>query len=315
VPTGIAGKTIVRASPSPRRRELSERLEAGELVVGVQVEPALGGISDGALDMVRDLPSHGVDQLFINAATSTRAQVSALSYALHVQQQADIRAALTVTTWDKSVMALQADMLGAFALGIGTVVCETGGPPVRGDYPNVDGVWELDDLDLLELLSRLNSGRDWDGMPLQTATSLTIGARCNPAAAELETEVAQVRAKIVAGAQFVVTRPMYEPESITTLLSKLGPVAVPMLVTVRPLRSLAEAELLRHEVPDTLMPEKALNRMRRAGRRAAEVGVELAKEMVAQVASVAAGVVIAGDNRESILGLVGAATAASSRTN
>ena len=107
-------------------------------------------------------------------------------------------------------MALQADLLGAHALGMRTVVCATGNPPLRGDYPNVDGIWEVDSVGLVELLAGLNQGRDSDGLTLATKTSFHIGARFNPGAPDVTAEVARTRAKLRAGAQFLITRPVYE---------------------------------------------------------------------------------------------------------
>lgn len=313
-PTVTGGVSRRSAGPPPRHRDLAERLSAGELVIGVEAAPTLGGISDDALDIVRDLPSRSVDQLFISASTSTRAQVSALGFALHVQQHLGVRATLTATTWDKSIMTLQADMLGAFALGIGNVVCETGAPPVRGDYPHVDGIWEVDDLALLDLLTRLNAGRDWDGLPLRAATSFTIGARCNPGAVDLDAEIGRARVKLDAGAQFLITRPLYEAASITRWNQALARDDVPLLVAVHPLGSYAEAELLRHEVSDLSIPDAVLDRMRRAGARAAETGAELAGELISLVAPMVAGIVItAGDDRDSLLALVEQAQAAGTR--
>jgi homocysteine S-methyltransferase len=209
--SSMAGATLQRSAVRPpRRRELSERLSAGEFFVAVEVDPPLGGLSEDALDAVRDLPSNGVDELFVSGPTTTRAHVSALSFALQVQQHTSLRTTLTATTWDKSIVTLQAEMLGAFALGIGNVLCETGSPPVRGDYPNVDGIWEVDDLTLIDLLGCLNDGRDCDGLPLKTATSFTIGARCNPSAEDFDAEVARTRAKVDAGVAFLITPPLYE---------------------------------------------------------------------------------------------------------
>jgi methionine synthase / methylenetetrahydrofolate reductase(NADPH) len=288
--TPIPERTEVR-SPSPRR-DLAERLSAGEFFVAVEIDPPLGGSSGDALDIVRDLPSHGVDQLFVAGPTSARAHISAMSFALQVQQFTSLRATLTTTTWDRSIVTLQAEMLGVFAVGIGNVLCETGTPPVRGDYPNVDGMWEVDDIALIDLLRRLNDGQDCDGLPLKSATTFTIGARCNPAAEDFDAEVTRTRAKLDAGADFLFTSPVYEPDSLARLAFALSPLKVPLLVSVRPLRSSREAELLRHEVPGVSIPDEALERMAGAGEHATSVGIGLAASLVGVLTPLAAGVVV-----------------------
>jgi homocysteine S-methyltransferase len=169
----------------------------------------------------------------------------------------------------------------------------------------VDGIWEVDDLTLIDLLGRLNDGRDCDGLPLKAATSFTIGARCNPSAEDFGAEVARTRAKVDAGADFLITPPLYEPESITRLASALSPANVPFLVSIRPLRSSGEAELLRHEVPDVSIPDVALERMTNAGDDAASVGLELAAELVDLIAPLAAGVVVSlGNHKDSPLAVL-----------
>ena len=100
-----------------------------------------------------------------------------MKLAAHLQHQLGIEALASVTTWDRTIMALQADLLGAHALGVRRIVCETGSPPLLGDYPNVDGVWDVDSVGLVELLAGLNDGRDCNGLTLAEKTAFEIGAR------------------------------------------------------------------------------------------------------------------------------------------
>ena len=124
------------------------------------------GTLSQATDAVIALREHGVGLFAITAAQAPRAHRDSLGMALHLQQHAGVEAIVTMTTWDKTIMTLQADLLGAHALGIRNVICEAGNPPVLGDYPAVDGIWEVDSLGLVALLAGLNTGRDLDGLPL-----------------------------------------------------------------------------------------------------------------------------------------------------
>ena len=92
---------------------------------------------------------------------------------------------LTVATWEKSVMALQADLLGAYAFGVRHVICRTGTPPLLGDYPNTGGIWDVDSVELIQLLRGLNEGHDRHGIPLAEPTAFVIGARINPTAEDI----------------------------------------------------------------------------------------------------------------------------------
>jgi homocysteine S-methyltransferase len=270
---------------------LAERLASGAFVVAVEVTPPVGGRPEQATELVTGWRRHGVSLFSIAPSASPRAQMSPLSLALHLHQHAQVEPLLAVTTWDRSIMALQADLLGAHALGIRSVVCRTGSPPLRGDYPNVDGIWEVDSLGLIQLLDGLNHGRDCNGLVLEAATSFCIGARCSPSAADSRAELERSRAKLAAGAQFLLTRPIYEVEGLRRLRTELGP-EVRLLLAARPLRSYAEAEYLRHEVPDVAVPDAALEALRRAGDLEEEVGLSLAGHLLEQARPLIDGVVL-----------------------
>ncbi len=181
-------------------------------MVAAEIAPPPGGAGDEAVDAAEALRDLGIEQFLVSPRQSARAHLSSVNLALQLRQRLGAEAIATVTTWDKTIMALQADLLGAHALGMRTVVCATGNPPLRGDYPNVDGIWEVDSVGLVELLAGLNQGRDSDGLTLATKTSFHIGARFNPGAPDVAAEVARTRAKLRAGAQFLITRPVYELE-------------------------------------------------------------------------------------------------------
>jgi methionine synthase / methylenetetrahydrofolate reductase(NADPH) len=276
----------------PPEGGLPEQLAAGRFVVAVEVVPPVGGGAEHAAAEVTRLRGQGVHLFSVAPTLSPRAQVSPLSLALHLQQRQGVEVILGVTTWDKSIMTLQADLLGAHALGIRSVICRTGSPPLRGDYPNVDGIWDVDSVGLIELLDGLNHGRDCNGLVLEAATSFHVGARCNPSGPDLEAELARTRAKVDAGAQFLLTRPVHELDGLRRMLDALAGRRVPVLLAVRPLRGFAEAEFLRHEVPDVTIPEAALEAMRRAGDDEAEVGLALVEELLEDARGLVDGVVL-----------------------
>jgi methionine synthase / methylenetetrahydrofolate reductase(NADPH) len=271
---------------------LSERLAAGQFVVAAGIAPPVGGTADEAADQAAALHERGVDTFFVASRQSPRAQLSSIDLAFQLQQRADIETIATITTWDKTIMALQADLLGANALGIRNVVCETGNPPLLGDYPNVDGIWDVDSVGLVELVAGLNQGTDCNGLPLATKTSFHAGARFNPSAADLEAEIARTASKIQAGARFLVSRPVYELTELRLVMAALAEEDVPVLLSIVPLRSFEEADYLSHEVPDIRIPQQTLTAMERAGSRAAQTGIELAADLFAEASPLVQGVVL-----------------------
>jgi methionine synthase / methylenetetrahydrofolate reductase(NADPH) len=306
VADGISGMRPARAatpaaSVNPGRpvtlsglgTSLGGRLAAGSFVTAAAIATPLGGAADEAAERAAALSGLGVEVFFIASRATPRAQLSSIDLAFALQQRANVEAIATVTTWDKTIMALQADLLGASALGIRNLVCETGNPPLIGDYPNVDGIWEVDSVGLVELVDGLNRGVDCNGVPLAAKTSFLAGARFNPSAADLDAEIARTVAKIRAGARFLISRPVYELRSLRRVAAALSGQKTPILVCVSPLRSFEEADYLAHEVPGVAIPAEVLEAMEQAGLRAPAIGIELAARLLAEARPLVQGTVLA----------------------
>jgi methionine synthase / methylenetetrahydrofolate reductase(NADPH) len=265
--------------------------DPGPLVV-VELTPEVSGDVDDSVELAAQLAGTGVDLVSVGAGSGVRARISPADLALNLHQRLGLEVMATVTTWDRTIMALQADLLGAHALGLHRIVCETGSPPLLGDYPHVDGVWDVDAIGLIELLAGLNEGTDFYGLQLPTKTTFEIGTRINPGSRDLAHAAARTRDKIAAGAQFLITRPIYDLPDLERLLDAIGDGAPPVLAAVRPLSGFEEAEYLAHEVPDIHIPDHVLNALERAGDGAHEAGLELAAELVASVKPLVKGLVI-----------------------
>ena len=301
-PAALRAKQLQRRrpGPAPPRRQvvgpehggLAQRLTQRRFVVAAQITPPAGGDAQQAAELATILRKNGIDLVFVAARESASAQVSSVSLALHVEREVGAETIATVTTWDKTIMTLQADLLGVHAFGMHTVVCETGNPPLRGDYPNADGIWEVDSVGLIELLAGLNDGRDCNGLTLAIKTSFHVGARFNPGAEDRDAELARTRAKIAAGAQFLISRPVYEADALVGMLAELSNEDIPVLMAVSPLSGFAEAEYLAHEVPDVWVPRSALSAMEAAGDRGREAGLELARDLLDQARPFLQGVVL-----------------------
>jgi methionine synthase I (cobalamin-dependent)/5,10-methylenetetrahydrofolate reductase len=272
---------------------LAARLARRSFVIVAEIPAPDDGAVGQTTDTVIALRDQGVGLFAITAPENPRAHRDSLGMALHLQQHAGVEAIVTMTTWDKTIMTLQADVLGAHALGVRGVICEAGNPPVLGDYPAVDGIWEVDSLGLVALLAGLNVGRDFDGLPLTTKTSFCIGARINPGAPDARAEIARARGDVQAGANFLVTRPVYELDTLRLMVEALADTRVPILLSVSPLRSFEEADYLAHEVPEVSIPAGTLRAMERAGRRAArETGLDLSLGLLREGRPLVNGVVL-----------------------
>ena len=302
--TGMSGTVISGTGateppgPAPFAGTLADQLARRRFIVGAAL--ASGGRPDEALQAVAVLQAQGAGLFAVQPAQSARTHSDSLDLALHLRQQAGVETIATLTTWDKTIMTLQAELLGAHALGVRNVICTTGSPPVLGDYPAVDGIWEVDSLGLIALLAALNVGRDSNGLATATQTSFCVGARVNPGAQDPDAEIARARAKVRAGAHFLVSRPVYELDSLLRMVTALergegevGGETAPLLLSVSPLRSFEEADYLANEVPGVTIPPDTLRAMERAGRGAARaVGIDLAAGLLRDARKLVSGVIV-----------------------
>ena len=307
--TEAAGPTLA----GPPAEQLASQLASGRTVVAAAI--ASGGRPDEALEAVAVLQAQGAGVFAVQPTQSARTRSDSLDLALHLQAQAGVEIIAALTTWDKTIMTLQAELLGAHALGLRNVICTTGSPPVLGDYPAVDGIWEVDSLGLIALLAGLNAGRDSNGLATATTTSFCIGARVDPGARDPEAEIARARAKVAAGAHFLVSRPVYELGALRRMADALAAEAlpaeqVPLLLSVTPLRSFEEADYLANEVPGGSIPPEVLRIMERAGRAAARAaGIDLAAALVREARDLVRGVIVTA-TEEDPAGLTPVLTAA-----
>jgi len=290
-----------------------ENLLKGRFITGVQILPSTH-LDDGRASMSAAAADDlGID-LILAAAEDERVTLSSTSLALHLQDAVSCETAAVVSTWNRTIMTLQADLLGAHALGLRTIVCQTGTPAPQGGYPNADGIWDVDSVGLVSLLASLNSGSDCSGLPLANKTAFLVGARCNPGADDIKAEVVRVREKLDAGAEFLLTRPVYDSRRCLELFDELGSDQKKVLITIAPLASFAQAEFLAHEVPDAFVDPAFLERMERTGADAERAGIDIAREIIEAVAPRAGGVLIAGVTESPVVSeLIGVARAAQLR--
>jgi homocysteine S-methyltransferase len=292
-PRAAAARIAEPMAGGPASGSLADHLASGRFVVSAAITPPAAGWAGDAERSAAELADRGIGLVFVQPRENARTHMDSLNMALALQQRVGVETIPTITTWDKSIMSLQADLLGAHALGVRSVVSTTGSPPVFGDYPAVDGTWEVDSVGLTALLAGLNAGRDSNGLALTARTSFCIGARVNPTARDHDAELARVRAKLRAGAQFLVCRPVYELDALIRLVEALDGTGVPLLLSVTPLASFEDADYLAHEVPGVAIPSATLDVMERAGRSGGRAaGLDLAASLLAKARPLVSGVIL-----------------------
>jgi 5,10-methylenetetrahydrofolate reductase len=234
------------------------------------------------VEEARLLKIRGVDAVCIPDDRSGAARMSALAVAVLVEQQAGVETVLQYSCRDRRLAAMQADLLGAHAMGLRNLLLVTGGPLKHGDYADATEVFEVDSIGLTNAVARLNQGIDIGGQPLDRPTAFHIGVRANPASLTLDDEVRRYQYKADAGAEFAITEPIYDAADLESFVRRVEDRGLPLIVTVRPFESLRHAEWLANEVPNVRVPESLIERMRAANAagRAVDEGIAIARELV-----------------------------------
>ena len=128
----------------------------------------------------------------------------------------------------------------------------------------------------------MNEGQDWAGNSIGMPARFHVGCAVNPVADDLELELDRFHRKLEAGADYVMSQPLYDMEQLLAFLDRVGKIPVPFLLGVMPLQSHRHAEFLHHELPGVTIPDQLRERMRLAGDRGIEEGIRQSQEFLAE---------------------------------
>jgi homocysteine S-methyltransferase len=283
-------------APPPTR--LADLLATSRFVVSVEIDPPRSVRIERTIEAARLLRDAGVDVVNVSDSPMARVRMGALAVAFGIQHDLDLECLVHCTTRDRNLMALESELLGAHALGVRNIIALTGDPPRVGDYPTGTGVWDVDSIGLIEILTRLNRGEDQAGSPIGQPAGFTIACALDPTAADAATEWDRLERKLGAGAHLVMTQPLYSVEQVEAMFRearrRFGPAGfpVPLLLGVLPLVSARHAEFLHNEVPGITIPDEARAAMHAAGERGSELGIEMADALLGAVEAELAGTYI-----------------------
>ena len=259
-------------------RALRNKLADGSYVVSVEIDPPRGINPRKAVEGARLLREAGADAINIGDSPMARVRMSALALAVAIQREAGIETIIHQTTRDRNLMALQADLLGAHALGVRNVIALTGDPPPEASQSSA--VWDVDAIGFIRILKRLNEGVDVAGNSLGRPTDFFVACAANPTAGDVPIELSRVRAKLDAGADLLMTQPVYDLATIEEFFERLGTIDVPVLLGILPLMSSRHAEFIHNELEGVVVPDAIRERMRAAGDAGADAGLEVAIEQI-----------------------------------
>ena len=261
-----ATATKIGGPPVPRedKSRFAYSLARGRFVVAVEVVAPRGVEHADVIAQARALKVRGVDAISISDGYRTGARISGLALAVLIEQQAGVETLLHYACRDRNLIGIQSDLLGAHAMGLRNLMLITGDPGRVGDYPDATAVFDVDSIGLTNLVSRLNHGCDVGGQTIGAPARFHVGVSVNPAAPNVEDELRRFEYKVEAGAEFVVTRPIFDVGGFERFVKRIETARLPMVASVLPFESARHAEFIANEVPGTSVPEALLERMRRA---------------------------------------------------
>jgi methylenetetrahydrofolate reductase (NADPH) len=269
---------------------LKPLLEAGKFVVTTEVGPPKG-TDTTELEEAAELLRGRIDAANVTDQQSSVMRLGSLPVC-HLLKDKGLDPVFQITCRDRNRLALQSDLLSAWVLGVENVLAITGDLPALGDHPQAKPVYDLDSVQLLEVIGKLNEGYDMAGNELKGKPNLFPGAVVNPGAnteTALELQLMKMEKKIKAGARFFQTQAIYEPDSFAKFMKRAGQFGAPVLAGIIPLKSVGMARFMNKNVAGVFVPEELIEKMAAAEDKT-QTGLGIAAELIKQLKDMCQGV-------------------------
>jgi methionine synthase / methylenetetrahydrofolate reductase(NADPH) len=281
-PPSVAPPSVTHLAQKSR---LGARIAHGRFAVSVELTAPAGTDLARTVAQVEELRHGGVDVINIADGPRASARMGNLAVCASLAQTTGVEPILHVCARDRNFLGLVAHLLGSHALGVKNLVIITGDPPKMGDYPFATPVYDVDSIGLLRIAAGLNAGIDPAGKEIGGATRFLLATGAEPAAHDRDRELRRLEEKKAAGAELVMTQPVYDPRTLDRFLEDAAPLGLPVMVGILPLASHRNAEFLHHEVPGMSIPSEYRERMAKAaaGPAARAEGIKIAQEALAAV--------------------------------
>jgi homocysteine S-methyltransferase len=271
--------------PLEEKSRLSKKLAKGDQVVLVEMVPPKSTDIAKPLEGARLLKEHKVDAINIPDGPRASARMTGLALAVLLQNQVEIETVLHYTCRDRNLLGMQSDLLGATAMGIRNILAITGDPPMIGDYPQATAVFDIDAIGLVHLINNLNHGIDVGEKRIGDPTSFFTGVGLDPNAVNPENEIQRLHLKKEAGAEYIITQPVFDVPSLEAFMEKADRGGMYLIAGIWPLVSLRNAEFMKNEVPGVTVPDEVILQIARFETKEDQLkaGIEIAQTMVDKV--------------------------------
>jgi homocysteine S-methyltransferase len=265
-----------------------------EFVISVELTPPRGWDISKIIEKANILHAHGIDCINIPDGPRASARMSPQVLSYLIQREVGIGTILHYCCRDRNLLGMQSDILGNYSAGLRNILIITGDPPKMGDYPDATAVFDVDSIGLTRIVSRLNKGIDLGNNLIGKPTGYFIGVGANPNAIDLNREIERFFKKVDAGAEFAITQPVFDVESLLSFMEKVKDTNIPIIAGVWPLVSYRNAEFMKHEVPGVYVPDSILDSMGKINSKDGQIkeGISIAREILTSIKDHVAGIQI-----------------------
>jgi homocysteine S-methyltransferase len=247
----------------------------------VELDSPKGLAMDKFLAGAKALKQSGAAAITLADNSLAILRVSNLAAAIRLRQEVGVTALLHLACRDRNLIGLQSEIMGWGTLGFRHVLALTGDPAKVGDHPGATSVYDVNSVGLIKLLAGMNRGVNAVGRDLKGKTNFIIGCAFNPNALNFDSQLKKLESKLAAGAQYVMTQPVFDTALARHTAARLKPLGVPVFLGVMPLLSSRNAEFLHNEVPGIKIAEPLRDKLRACAddQAATKIGLEVAREI------------------------------------
>ncbi len=281
-------KTVVRITEPPRPSapthseevSLLDLIAEGKKVIVTELDPPKTLDLEKFFTGARALAEAGSDAVTLADNSLAILRVSNVAVGALLKERLGIMPLLHISCRDRNLLGLQSELMGIAALGIRHILPLTGDPAKVGDHPGASSVYDVNSIELMRIISRLNEGYNQAGKSIKVQTNFVQGCTFNPNAKNLDAQVARLERKIAAGASYVMTQPVFDTGLVAEMYRRTAHLSVPIFTGVWPLLNGRQTEFLHNEVPGIVIPDHVRESMRGLeGAEGKTKGIELGKDI------------------------------------
>lgn len=267
--------TVQRGKPN-----IVETVKSRHTII-VEFDPPKDLEVDSFLHGCCELHEAGADAVTLADNSLANVRMSNMALGALMKSKYGLDPLLHLACRDRNLIGQQSHLMGLHALGIDQVLVVTGDPSRFGDLPGASSVFDVTSFDLIRMIKQLNEGISFSGRPLKQKANFLVGAAFNPHVRQIEAAVKRLERKVESGADFIMTQPVYDEETIKLIYDATKHINIPIFIGIMPLTSSRNALFLHNEVPGIKLSDMALERMKNVqGEEARKEGIAMAKELL-----------------------------------